>query len=61
MTEFWRYVKDKFDELDAEKKQIQEKIQEKAKKGFGDFLDGVSDTNPLLKKIIDKSRTKWKV
>lgn len=61
MTEFWRYVKGKFDELDAEKKQIQEKIQEKAKKSFGTFLDDVSGTNPLLKKIIDKSRTKWKV
>ena len=55
MTEFWRYVKDKFEELDAER------IQKKAKEDFGTFLDGISETNPLLKKFIDKSRTKWKV
>ena len=57
MTEFWRYVKDKFDELDAEKKQI----QEAAKKDFGLFLDDISEINPFVKKLIDKSRTKWKV
>lgn len=42
------------------KKQLEE-IQEAAKKEFGLFLDDISEINPLVKKFIDKSRTKWKV
>ncbi len=42
------------------KKQLEE-VQETVKKDFGLFLDDISEINPLLKKLIDKSRIKWKV
>ena len=52
------YFLDKFG--GAFKKMIEES-QETAKKDFGLFLDDISEINPLLKNLIDKSRIKWKV
>lgn len=49
------------EEIKKQLKEIQEAAKKEAKKEFGLFLDDISEINPLVKKLIDKSRTKWKV